>query len=243
MKCAQNEKLIFDLLCGELAGEEKNRLLRHLSRCPSCRRRREELARVWRSLGRLEKISFSPDISRRVIRKISSFPAPESSYKNPRRIWFRKGLALAASLLIGAGLYYIFRSATHEDSSPALIADKSATTFQSEDTVRPDPKRIMRQYLGESRKLFISLKEGNYDSWSEILSEIIENDLQGKANFLLDAGSLENGARKLVGEIHDATWLILKTGRGREREEVSLPDRIDPALLVDKINKWRGWTD
>ncbi|MEA1927760.1 MAG: zf-HC2 domain-containing protein [Candidatus Auribacterota bacterium] len=232
--CEEIQGYLMDRVLGEyLPGPIKAEVRDHLSRCPVCRSRLEEYNGVGQSLEKLGDIRFSEDISRDVIREIEANPRV---IRFPIRIFSGwRVAALAASFLLAAGLFLLFSG---DKSSDRPIVD--ASIFVPGAVSEPDLSVTMDNYLNEVENILGGIREGRYNTWGLILSEIISRDIQGRANYLLENPELPPPVRPVVGVLHDAFWEMLRYGRDHENDEVRLPPGVDPAALLAEIDQARS---
>lgn len=236
MNCEEARTFLPDLVLGEVTPEREKELRLHLAGCPGCRREMEELASAWESLARLEEITFPDELSRKVMEKVAGkSPDAPPVFFTPR--FGRPVLLAAACLLLAAGIYLLVRP--RGPAPREITVERSASTFLAETAPGPDLGLTLDEYLDRSRKLFRRLQAGEYVSWNGVISEIMEDDLQGRANYLLENLPSGDPALSLVGAIHDATWRLLEEGRDRRDSDVGIPDDLRPGLLLKQIRDYR----
>ncbi|MEA1929103.1 MAG: zf-HC2 domain-containing protein [Candidatus Auribacterota bacterium] len=236
--CEEIQGYLIDRMLGEdLSGAIEVELRHHLSQCSVCRKRLEEFDGVRQSLEKLGDIRFPENISRDVIQAVESKDKPgtirfSGFFFSGRRVAV---LALAASLLLIAGLFILFRG-DNEADHPII----DASIFVSGEVSEPDLAVTMDNYLNEAENILGGIREGTYNNWGLILSEIVSRDIQGRANFLLENPALPPPVRLVIGVLHDAFWEMLRYGRDHEDDEVRLPPGVDPAALLAEIDQARS---
>lgn len=208
----------------------------HLAGCRDCRRKLAETERVWESLRFLESVRFPAELSRRVIDRASR-PVPLrllGSVLRPRRL-----VPAAAAIVLTAALLLLFYRILPGRPSPTPESLRLASTFSRQPSSGPDLAATLGEYMEESEEILRRLGEGGYPSWGALLSEIISLDIQGRSNFLLENQELNPRARSVVSGLHQAFWVLLQSGRGREREAIELPPMVSPESLCGEIEHYR----
>jgi len=126
MKCHQIQNRLSAFQDGELKDREQEKISEHLGKCSACRKRYEEMEKVWQDLGNLKEISPQPGFYGQLSNKIKEI--------NERRLltrfrWlfqlFSPSWATAA-LLIGGVLMGTFLGNT--------LAKKELLPFQQNRT-------------------------------------------------------------------------------------------------------------
>jgi hypothetical protein len=238
--CEKIQGYLLDQVLGEIMPREIEVELRdHLSLCPSCRRQFEESEAAWRSLDILEEVRFPESISLNVLRAAAAKPRAIRFLGYPFTVWRISALAAAASLLLAAGIYIIFRGDSPVEHSDRPVIIRTASTFVPGEVPMPDLNVTMDSYFNETGNILYGIREGSYSTWGLILSEIISRDIQGRANFLLESPDLPSSTRPIIGVLHDAFQQMLQSGRGHEQDEVRLPPGINPEALLAEIEKAR----
>ncbi|MDP8215226.1 MAG: zf-HC2 domain-containing protein [Candidatus Euphemobacter frigidus] len=241
MKCDRIREYLLDRVLGEpLPDSVEDEIRKHLARCSQCRRCYEETRAAWQSLEALERLSFPLRLSRNVLREAASRPRPGGLRLSDLLLNFRhlSPLAAAAALIAGVGLFLFLRESSGPDRTEGPAAARSASAFSRQLLPLPDPTKTLKDYLKETRNILGGIREGTYNTWGSVLSEIVSRDLQGRANYLLENSDLPPASRLIVRDLHDKFWLILRSGRGREEEALSLPPEVDPVALLDEIDKF-----
>lgn len=144
MNCAQFERSLTGLLRGDLAAEEREAVLAHLSTCEACRRRHADLEDAWQALDALDERcpATSPGVRRgvrRMIEAVAAAPsgapsASPSDASGPRAV-SRRGnrwgpaLAVAAALVAAFLGGWVLRTSTLD--APAGFADRLAELEQA----------------------------------------------------------------------------------------------------------------
>jgi len=238
--CDEIKGYMLDRVLGEVLPRAIEVELRdHLSLCPSCCRQFEESEAAWRSLDILEEVRFPESISLNVLREAVAKPRAIRFLGYPFPVWRISALAAAASLLLAAGIYIIFRGDSPVEHSDQPVIIRTASTFVPGEVPIPDLNVTMDSYFNETGNILYGIREGSYSTWGLILSEIISRDIQGRANFLLENPDLPHPARPIIGVLHDAFQQMLQSGRGHEKDEVRLPPGINPEALLAEIEKAR----
>ncbi len=237
MNCRDLQGYISDRVLGEdLPDAIAGRVAEHLSRCESCRRRLRETERVWESLKFLESVSFPDELSCRVIDRVSR---PEALRLLERVLRPRRLIPAAAAIVLTAAVLLLLHRLLPGRPSPAPESLRLAITFSRPPPAGPDLAATLGGYLDESEVILRRLGDGGYPSWGDLLSEIISLDIQGRSNFLLESPELDQRARSVVSGLHQAFWILLQSGRGREREAIELPPAVSPESLCGEIEHYR----
>ena len=238
-KCEEIQGYLIDWVLGEnLPRAIEVELRDHLSLCPGCRKQFEESEAAWKSLDVLKGVRFPESLSQNVLREVAAEPRAVRFMRRPYVFW-RVLAPIAASLLIAAGIYFLFDGYFSVDRTDQSAVIRSASTFIPGEVPRPDLRVTMDSYLNETRNILYGIREGAYSNWGSILSEIISRDIQGQANFLLENPDLPPSARPIIGVLHDAFQQMLRSGRGHETKEVYLPPGINPDALLAEIEQAR----
>jgi predicted anti-sigma-YlaC factor YlaD len=101
MKCQEAEKLLLLQDSGEMAAKRANPLAAHLHDCDPCRKFQHALMEAHNSFQTLEEPSAK--VMQDILRE-ARLNAPEK--KTARIFALRPALAMAASLLIGLGIFF-----------------------------------------------------------------------------------------------------------------------------------------
>ena len=103
----QQQLLLY--LDGELPDKDMHQIREHLSACADCAQRRDELAAIWRSEGRLDKEKPSPFLWTRLQARINEYQQTPAFVwhlkRTMQRIPLRPFPALAVIAAIVVGIY------------------------------------------------------------------------------------------------------------------------------------------
>jgi len=129
MKCHQIQNRLSAFQDGELNDREQEKISEHLEKCSACRKRYEEMEKIWQALGDFQEIQPEPAFYRQVIKKIneSNKPRFRVGFRDLRWLFqlFSPSWATAA-LLIGGVLMGTFLGNT--------LAKKELLPFQQNRT-------------------------------------------------------------------------------------------------------------
>ena len=71
MKCHQVQMRLSAFQDGELNGQERQRVIKHLESCSACRERYGEMEKVWQALGDFKEILPEPGFYGQLVKKIN----------------------------------------------------------------------------------------------------------------------------------------------------------------------------
>jgi anti-sigma factor RsiW len=103
MSCHHIQKRLSAYQDGEIAGEERKRIVAHLEGCPACRSAYAELGQAWQLLEKIPEIEVSPGFERRLSARINTLPEPRSWWRFPWIDWVYRAYpapAMAAVVLL-----------------------------------------------------------------------------------------------------------------------------------------------
>jgi anti-sigma-K factor RskA len=117
---------------GDLLGEEKRELERHLEACPECR---GELERVRQTHDLLRKVAASgprPELKARVLAGATGAETPPSLSGGRRRFWIPAAATLLVVAVLGVGLFQVIAN----DSSAGVPLTATALAPEASGEVR-----------------------------------------------------------------------------------------------------------
>ena len=101
MKCNEAEKLVLLQDSGELAGNQADILSGHLEECKNCRNFQQSIAKTGLAFQNMEEPSA------KVVQNILREARLNAPHRKPSRIFgLKPALAMAASAMIGLGLFF-----------------------------------------------------------------------------------------------------------------------------------------
>ena len=101
MKCNEAEKLVLLQDSGELAGHQADILSGHLEECKNCRNFQQSIAKTGLAFQNMEEPSA------KVVQNILREAGLNAPHRKPSRIFgLKPALAMAASAMIGLGLFF-----------------------------------------------------------------------------------------------------------------------------------------
>ncbi|MFH1037071.1 MAG: hypothetical protein V1789_00185 [PVC group bacterium] len=238
--CDELQGYIFDRVLGEsLPPTAEEAVSKHLRCCPACRKIHEDARKVWGSLEAIKEVRFPRSLSRNVLGEAVFRPAFIRFFGRPLSFRQASLIAAAATVVIASGLLLVFHGFHPGEQAGRRTFIREAGTFHPRQIPSPDLTVTLDDYLEKTRNILGGVRDGAYNTWGSVLSEIISRDIQGRSNYLLENSALPPAARPVVGSLHDAFWRMLQCGRGRETEEIRLPPGIDPSALVGEIDRYK----
>ncbi len=222
--CSALRGRIADLVLGEVSGADEAFLRGHLGVCPACRRLFQDYARVWNSLS----LARPPRFSARPLRIAAALPR-----RRPVRFRVPAWTAAAAAVVLGGIIWFGLRARSGVRDGMSV----SALTASEPGEGELRPREVLLEYLASAEAILGGIEEGKYPTWRALSLEILRGDLQGRGAYLLESLPPASPQVEIVRRLRGAFAELLKTGRGREIDPVSLPPGWGTASLRTEIRE------
>ncbi|MBI5487302.1 MAG: zf-HC2 domain-containing protein [Deltaproteobacteria bacterium] len=130
MRCWSAKRRLSAFIDGELPPARRERLERHLARCPACASRERELRRSWEGFGTLPPLDDTPDLWPGVLERLSEPRRSGRFAARPRPFLVPATLAACALAgLVGGTLFALRVEAPAGRRTAAATATAPVDTF------------------------------------------------------------------------------------------------------------------
>lgn len=155
MSCDEVKSRLGELLDGELPGNARPAVKRHLDKCPACRGEYESLQSMAAALAKPPQADLPTDLWDAIERRLDEAPPMSTPSAAPatHRLWIyqlaRRPLAAAAVVVLAIGLGWLAFNAPWESRAMAAQIDFRPLLEQADGDVTAGIRALMQAYGGE----------------------------------------------------------------------------------------------